>query len=350
VSALLSQSKDELAAWMQVQGEPYFRAQQVLRWVYAKREFDWSRMTSLSLSLRDRLSRFWVLPSLTLLKIQESEDRQTLKFLWGLRDGKKVESVLILAPGRQTVCVSCQVGCPARCAFCASGREGLLRSLQAEEIIEQVLHTQKYLDSKGMRVSHVVFMGMGEPLENLDIVLRVVRQLSDPEGFGLSQRRITISTVGVLEGIERLCDEDLNVNLVFSLHAPNQHLRKKIIPYARRYPLDQLLEALRRYTTKTRREITYEYTLIHKINDQPAHALELVALLKGENCTVNLIPYNQVEGLRLERPKGSDIEYFRQILEEGGLRVTWRYTKGKDIAAACGQLALQPSSFVTVCK
>jgi 23S rRNA (adenine2503-C2)-methyltransferase len=184
-------------------------------------------------------------------------------------------------------------------------------------------------------------MGMGEPLENYDNVLKAIALLSDPERLHISERKITVSTVGIIEGIERLSLEDRNVNLVLSLHAPNQHLRKKIIPFARKYDLADILASMLRFSERTGRDITYEYTLLKGINDKPEHAAELAALVKGHPCTVNLIPYNPVEGLHLQRPEKESIEGFREVLESKGIVVTWRYTKGKDIAAACGQLALK---------
>ena len=255
-----------------------------------------------------------------------------------------VESVLICSKERRTVCVSSQVGCPARCAFCASGKEGLLRNLNAAEIFEQVYQTDLFLHQKGERVSHVVFMGMGEPFENYDNVLKAIFLLNDPLRLNISQRRITVSTVGVVEGIRRFMKEDLNVNLVLSLHAPNQHIRKKIIPYSRKYPLEDILSAMVAFSRESKRDITYEYTLIEGINDKPEHAEELAALLQGQQCTVNLIPYNPVPGLSLKRPEKEAIEEFRRILISNEIVTTWRYTKGKDIAAACGQLALKENT------
>lgn len=323
-------------------GEKPFRAAQVWKWLYDRRVNQWSQMTDLPASLRAVWEGLFLLGSLALEKTQESYDRETTKFLWKLSDGKLVESVLIRAPDRCTVCVSSQVGCPARCAFCASGKNGWIRNLDAGEIVEQVYHTDNWLkQNEGKRVSHVVFMGMGEPLENYENVVKSVRLLSDPQGLLISQRRLTISTVGVLAGMRRFIQEGFKANLVLSLHAPNQHLRQKIIPYARRNSLEELLEVMREFAYTTKRDITYEYTLLQGINDQPEHAKELVELVKGDPCTVNLIPYNPIDGLRLNRPSGEAVEKFRAILEEGGLNTTWRYTKGKDIAAACGQLALQ---------
>jgi 23S rRNA (adenine2503-C2)-methyltransferase len=251
---------------------------------------------------------------------------------------------LILSGDRRTVCVSCQVGCPARCAFCASGKEGLMRNLTPAEIVEQVLHINHFLKEECERVSHIVFMGMGEPMENYDSVVKAIEILNCVNGFNISQRRITVSTVGVVEGIKKLANEELfKVNLALSLHAPNQNIRKKIIPYARKYPLEEVLMAVDEYSKITKRDITYEYTLLSGINDHLQNARELADLLQGKQCTVNLIPYNPVGGLNLNRPVKEKIENFRQILDDAGINTTWRYTKGKDIAAACGQLALQKS-------
>lgn len=326
---------------MERNGEKAFRAAQIIDWIYAKDASSFEAMTNLGKESRAKLASQFSFPVLQLLRTLESEDGETIKFLWGLPDGKRVESVLILSGDRRTVCVSCQVGCPARCAFCASGKEGLMRNLSPAEIVEQVLYINRFLKQKGERVSHLVFMGMGEPMENYEAVVQAIRIFNQPEAFNISQRRITVSTVGVVEGIHRLAGEELKVNLVLSLHAPNQHIRKKIIPYARRYPLEEILMAMDKYADETKRDITYEYTLMAGINDAPEHAEELAGLLRGKQCTVNLIPYNPVDGLRLQRPEKEQIEQFRSILEDAEINTTWRYTKGKDIAAACGQLALQ---------
>jgi 23S rRNA (adenine2503-C2)-methyltransferase len=335
---------EDLARALNEMGEKPFRAKQIFHWVYEKRVADWDKMTDLSGALRLKLKERFSLSSLKKKRELESEDRETIKFLWELADGKLVESVLILSSERRTVCVSSQVGCPARCAFCASGKEGLKRHLTAEEIFEQVYTIDQYLHEKGERVSHVVFMGMGEPLDNYDQVLKAIRLLNDPSRLNISQRRITISTVGVLDGIRQLGEEKLQVNLVLSLHAPNQHIRKKIIPYARKFDLSELLIAMQDYAAKSGRDITYEYTLLAGINDQEVHALELAELLKGQQCSVNLIPYNPVEGLNLQRPNRERIDAFSEILTKKRIVTTQRYTKGKDIAAACGQLALQEAS------
>lgn len=336
---ICSFSLKELKNWMETNGEKPFRAAQVIDWIYVKKGLSFDAMSNLSKELREKLAKEFSLPVLKLLKTQESEDGETIKFLWELPDQKKIESVLILSGDRRTVCVSCQVGCPAKCAFCASGKAGLMRNLSAAEIVEQVLLINDYLKEKEERVSHIVFMGMGEPMENYEAVVRAIEIFHMPEGLNISQRRITVSTVGVVEGIKKLAQEELKVNLALSLHAPDQQVRKKIIPYARKYPLEEVMMAMDEYSEETKRDITYEYTLLAGINDHPKQAFELARLLKGKQCTVNLIPYNPIDGLKLERPKGKTIEDFRAILEEAEINTTWRYTKGVDIAAACGQLA-----------
>lgn len=331
----------ELQDWLKSVGEAPFRARQIFEWIYQKGATSFEKMTNIGKELRTKLANSLQFPTIKLIKTQKSDE--TTKFLWELADGKRVESVLIYSFDRRTVCLSSQVGCPARCAFCASGKEGLIRNLTSAEIVEQALHINSYLhEQEGSRVSHLVYMGMGEPLENYEAVLKSVKILHNEEGLLISQRRITISTVGIIEGIRRLAnEEDFRVNLVLSLHAPNQNLRKKIIPFARKYALEDLLKAMDYYAEQTKRDITFEYTLIAQINDSEDHAAELAKLLRGKQCTVNLIPYNPVAGLRLSRPDKTNVVRFREILESAGINVTWRYTKGDDIAAACGQLALQ---------
>ncbi len=264
---ICSFSLEELKIWMEQNGEKPFRAAQIFEWIYLKDALSFDAMTNVGKEMRTKLAGQFSFPILKQLRTLESEDAETIKFLWELPDQKRVESVLILSGDRRTVCVSCQVGCPARCAFCASGREGLIRNLTPAEIVEQVLHINHFLKAKGERVSHIVFMGMGEPLENYEAVVKAIQIIHHPEGLNISQRRITVSTVGVVEGIHRLAKEELKVNLVLSLHAPNQHIRKKIIPYSRKYPLEEILMAMDEYSRLTKRDITYEYTLLAGIND-----------------------------------------------------------------------------------
>lgn len=337
----LELSLQELIDWLERQGHQRFHAEQIYQWIYQKAAISFDEMSNLSKELRKQLNEHFTLSGLELVKVTPSEDKQTFKFLYKLTDGKLVEAVLICADDRRTVCVSSQVGCPAKCAFCASGKMGFFRNLHPGEIVGQVLHINKWLERKKERVCHIVFMGMGEPLKNYESVIRSIHMLTDPKGLALSPRRITVSTVGVVEGIRRLAREGIKVNLVLSLHAPNQRIRQKIIPYARKYPLEDILAAMDDYAAQTKRIITYEYTLIAGINDHPDHAFELAHLLAGKHCTINLIPYNPVAGLKLRRPEKKAIKDFRSVLFGARITNTCRYTKGDDIAAACGQLALQ---------
>ena len=327
--------------WLNKNGEKPFHAKQIIEWIFQKGALSWREMSNLSLALREKLTAAFRMPVLEKVQVTESDDKETYKFLWRLIDKSLVESVLICSGERRTLCVSSQVGCPAKCAFCASGQQGFKRNLRAAEIIEQLLQENHWLLAKGERISHVVFMGMGEPLKNYEPVVKTIRKISDPQLLNISQRRITVSTVGIVEGIKRLSNEGFKVNLVLSLHAPNQHIRKKIIPYARKYPLEDILTSMDEYACKTKRDITYEYILIAGVNDHPDHALELAHLIKGKQCTVNLIPYNPVKGVRLKRPEKKAIKEFRTVLFGSKIVNTCRYTKGVDIAAACGQLAMQ---------
>lgn len=332
---------EELRLWLEEAGGKSYHAQQIFEWVYAKSVLQWEEMSNLSRDLRSKLASHFHLPTLQLAKVTPSNDLETYKFLWKLHEGNFVESVLICSGTRRTVCVSSQVGCPARCAFCASGQQGFSRNLRPAEIVEQIVQINHWLKEKGERVSHVVFMGMGEPFKNYDAVIKAIRQISDPATLNISQRRITVSTVGVTEGIQRFTKEGLKVSLVLSLHAPNQHIRQKIIPYARKYPLEEIMKAMDAFSLKTKRDVTYEYILLEGINDHPDHAFELANLLKGRQCTVNIIPYNPVKGIRLKRPANKRIKDFRSVLFGSKIVNTCRYTKGDDIAAACGQLAMQ---------
>lgn len=334
-------SLEDLSTWLTQNGHGSFHSKQIFKWVYEKSVVRWDEMTNLSKELREKLASSFRLPTLEFVKLTPSADGETYKFLWKLSEGSFVESVLIFSGSRRTVCVSSQVGCPVRCAFCASGKAGFMRNLRPAEIIEQIVQINAWLKERGEKVSHIVFMGMGEPFKNYDAVIQAIRRISDPQGLNISQRRITVSTVGITEGIRRFTDEGLKVSLVLSLHAPNQKIREKIIPYARKYPLEEIMAAMDHFSLKTKRDVTYEYILLAGINDHPDHAFELANMLKGRQCTVNLIPYNPVAGLRLVRPEHKAIKQFRTVLFGSKIVNTCRYTKGDDIAAACGQLALQ---------
>lgn len=338
---LHAQSIEALGTWLSGLSEPTFRAKQIYEWLWHHGVSCPADMLNLPLRLREALSASFITQPVTLVQKEESDDGETTKYVWKLYDGKLVESVLIRAPGRQTVCVSSQVGCPVRCAFCASGKGGFVRNLYAAEIVCQVLAIAQELRGQDKRVTNVVYMGMGEPLRNYQAVVESIHYLTEPLFFGLSRRRITVSTVGVVENIRRLADDGVGVNLALSLHAPSQEIRQKIIPYARQYPLEDIMDAVEYYRTVTGRDITYEYILLQGITDRLEDAKGLAALLRGRQGSVNLIPYNPVTGLTLQRPSAKAVEAFREHLEKAGIVNTCRYTKGQDIAAACGQLALR---------
>jgi 23S rRNA (adenine2503-C2)-methyltransferase len=335
---------DELTTWLKTQNEPPFRAKQIFEWLWKHGVSDVGLMTNLSLRLRDAIKKSFVIQPLECINKEASADGETTKYLWKLYDGRMVESVLICAPGRRTVCVSSQVGCPVRCAFCASGKAGFVRNLFAPEIVCQVLAIQQELSKSDERITNVVYMGMGEPLRNYEAVVQSIHFLSDPSYFGFSKRRITVSTVGVVEGILRLAKEGVGVNLALSLHAPTQEIRQKIIPYARQYALEEILKAVDYYHETTGRDITYEYILLEGINDRIDDAKALGLLLNSRQGAVNLIPYNPIPGLTLRRSPTKNITAFREYLDRMGIVNTCRYTKGTDIAAACGQLALRSAS------
>ena len=301
-------------------------------------------MKNLPVGLRRELADHFELSAVKQLKM-DGEAGQTRKLLVGLRDGECVEEVLIPARDRRTVCVSSQVGCRFACAFCASGQGGFVRPLEAGEIVGQVLLAWR---EYGDRPSNIVFMGMGEPFDNYDAVLKSIRILNDPKGIGIGARHITVSTSGVIPGIERLAGEGLQVELSVSLHAPDDALRTKLMPVNRTYPLADLLEACRKYAGATRRIITFEYTLIRGVNDTRAHAVALAKKLKSIPARVNLIPLSPVDGFAGEAPAAGTAELFVDILDQSGINSTVRHSKGSKIDAACGQLRLRSRTAVKI--
>lgn len=332
--------KPELAALCQELGLPAYRAGQIWTWLYGQRVMDWTEMKNLPASLRETLAQRFDLVSVKSLQMQ-GESGQTRKILVGLRDGECVEEVLIPARDRRTVCVSSQIGCRFACAFCASGQKGCVRDLEAGEIVGQfLLAWREYVE----RPTNVVFMGMGEPFDNYDQVLKAIRILNDPEGINIGARHLTISTSGVVPGIERLSGEGLQVELSVSLHAPDNELRSRLMPVNRRYPLADLLDACRKYATVTKRIITFEYTLIRGVNDTRHHAVELARLLKSMPSRVNLIPLSPVEGFEGQAPLPEAGAMFIDVLGRSGINATLRVSKGGNIDAACGQLRLKRMS------
>ncbi|MFC4076455.1 23S rRNA (adenine(2503)-C(2))-methyltransferase RlmN [Salinithrix halophila] len=323
--------------WMTKQGEPAFRANQMMDWLYKKRVHSFHDMTNLSRGLRERLSEEFQLEPLETLTVQQSDDG-TVKFLFRLHDGHAIETVIMRHNYGNSVCVTTQVGCRIGCTFCASTLGGLKRDLTTGEVVAQVMAAQKYLDREGGRVHSVVIMGIGEPFENYEATVGFMRVINDPRGLGIGQRHITVSTSGIVPSIYKFADEKLQAVLAISLHAPNQEVRKKLMPVSRRYPLEELLEACQYYSDQTGRRITYEYALIGGKNDQPEHAHELGQLLAGSGALVNLIPVNYVPERNYIRTPRNQVFRFQKIVESYKVKATIRREHGSDIDAACGQL------------
>ncbi len=315
---------------------PKFRAGQVRNWLFKRRATDWQDMTDLPKPLRTELAHELPLWTTEIVRHTKADDG-TEKLLLQLADGGQVECVLLRDQVRRTICVSSQVGCGMGCVFCASGLDGVDRNLTTGEIVEQMLRLQLLLD-EDERLSHIVMMGMGEPLANLDAVLSALDEAHRDDGLEISGRRITISTVGLPQAIDRLAKLDAPYRLAISLHAPNDELRDELVPVNDKIGLTDIMAAADRYFAVSGRRMTYEYVLLAELNDRPEHARQLVTLLKGREALVNVIPYNPVAGLPYQTPSRRRQQEFRQILENGGIRVQFRHRKGDRIDAACGQL------------
>ena len=332
---------DAIAATLAELGQPPYRARQVYLALTRGLITDFAAVTTLPLPLREELARRLSPLALTEVETRAEPQGSARKTLFRAADGHPVEAVLMLAAGRATVCVSTQVGCAVGCAFCASGRLGLRRDLSAEEMVDQVLHFARVLRAQGdRRVTNVVFMGMGEPFHNYDQTLRACRLLNDPDGFGLAARGISVSTVGVVPGIDRFAAEPLQLNLAVSLHAATDELRDKLVPLNRQYPLDAVFAACERYVRATRRRLLFEYVVLRGVNDTPAQVAALAQRLRRPLYHLNLIAYNETGG-EYSRPEPGETEALRARLERAGVSVTVRRSPGGDIEAACGQLALR---------
>ena len=322
-----------VAGW----GCPRFRAQQLRDWVYGKLITDPAAMTNLSVADRALIAERVDFGTSQIAAHQRSADG-THKLLLAWPGGALAETVMIPDGDRRTACVSSQVGCPVGCRFCASGMNGVKGNLTAAQIVEQIFRLNLLLQGQGERINHIVFMGMGEPLANYANVMQAVRVLHDPKCFNIGARKITISTVGVPAKMRELAGEELPINLAISLHAPDEPLRKQLIPWAEHFALDEILDAARYYFQQTGREITLEYILLAGVNDQPHHARQLSRLCKTLRANVNLIRYNPVEGLPFARPKADAVVEFQEILRSNGVNAHVRKSRGRDIDAACGQL------------
>ena len=326
--------RENLQAMLKEAGFPAFRAAQVGNWL-DKGVTDFEGMTNLPGNLKDWLAANCCIPSVTIERRLESKRDETVKYLFRLHDGETVESVLMHYHHGWSQCLSTQVGCRMGCTFCATGMGGLVRNLSPAEMIAQIEAAQA---DRGVRVSSIVLMGMGEPLDNYDNVRRFLHMLSEPEGVHIGMRHVSLSTCGLVDQIYRLMEEDLQLTLSVSLHAPNDEIRSRTMPVNRRWPVAELLKACRAYTEKTGRRISFEYAMIDGVNDTDACATELAARLRGMLCHVNLIPVNEVAGKDQRRSKAERIEAFSNILSARGIPVTVRRTLGSDINASCGQL------------
>lgn len=331
---LKSLTQPELAAILKELGQPAFRAKQVYTWLH-KGVRSYEEMTNLPKSLRDRLAESYPIHAPQVLRKQESQRDGTIKYLWQLSDGNCVETVLMRYHYGNTVCISTEVGCRMGCAFCASTLGGLVRRLEPFEMLDQVLFTQ--VDS-GLPISHIVLMGIGEPLDNFDNVMRFLELVNSPDGMNISMRHISLSTCGLVPKIDELAKQKLQLTLSVSLHAPNDEIRNQIMPVNKAYPTQELLDACRRYYQSTNRRISFEYAMIGGVNDKPEHAQELLRRLKGLPAHFNLIPLNHVEESPLKPSTRTAVAAFQKTLEDGGVTATVRRTLGGDIDASCGQL------------
>ncbi len=330
-----SQDLPELKKTVEGLSEKPFRAKQIYEWLHKKQADSFQEMTNLSVSLREKLERNCQIVSLKVLEVQTSKLDGTQKYLFALPDGNVVESVLMKYHHGNSVCISSQVGCKMGCRFCASTIGGWTRNLLPSEMLDQVYKIQKLSKE---RVSNVVVMGTGEPLDNYDNLLRFIRMLSDEKGLHISQRNITVSTCGIVPRMYDLAQEDLQITLAISLHASNQQKREQLMPIARKYSLDELMKACRNYFEKTGRRLTFEYSLVGGENDSQEDAEELAHLIKGLNCHVNLIPVNPIKERSYVQSDKKVIAIFQNKLEKYQINVTIRREMGRDIDGACGQL------------
>lgn len=330
-----SMNINELEDLLKELGQPKFRAKQIFDWLHAKQVDSFEEMTNLSKGLREKLSETASINGVEMVRKLVSQIDGTRKYLFALSDGAIIESVLMKYEHGNTVCISTQVGCRMGCKFCASTLDGVERGLTAGEMLSQIYAIQK---DCGERVHGTVLMGSGEPLDNYDNVVKFLRLINDPKGQNMGQRHITLSTCGLVEKIYDLAEEDLQITLAVSLHAPNDGIRTQTMPIAKVYSMDRLLQACRDYADKTKRRITFEYALIHGVNDGDEHAWELVKKLRDMLCHINLIPVNDVKERNYVKSTAERVKRFASILNENGVETTVRRKLGSDIDAACGQL------------
>lgn len=335
--AILSLPQAELDAWFAASGEPAFRRRQVMGWV-ARGAASFAEMQEVPKALRTRLEEAFRITSLVPVVTSEADSGLTTKTLFELDGGHTVEAVVMRYKDRTTLCISSQAGCPVGCPFCATGKFPFGRNLQAHEIEEQAIDAARRLAGEGRRLSHVVFMGMGEPFVNYPAVIDSVRKMSDPDRLGISPRRIVLSTSGVIPRIEQLAAEKLPVTLAISLHAARDELRDVLVPINRKYPVANLVGAAQGYAAKSGRRVSYEWVMLAGVNDTERDAKELGQLLRRKLAHVNLIPFNPVEDTPYEAPSTDGVRRFKELVAAEGLNVTVRDTRGREADAACGQL------------
>ena len=335
---LKSMTIEELSRFLAEMGEPKFRAKQVFSWLHQKRVLSFDEMSNLPAALREKLKESSIITSFSIVRKLSSQLDGTIKYLFELPDGEYVETVLMRYEHGNSLCISSQVGCRMGCEFCASTKAGFIRHLTPSEMLEQVYAVSR---DTGEKVSNIVLMGIGEPLDNFDNVMRFLELVSHPEGLNLSHRHISLSTCGVVDRIYELADKNLQITLSISLHATDDETRSSIMPINRRWNIEELLKACRHYTDRTHRRISYEYSLIKGVNDSRDQALRLAKLLKGTLCHVNLIPVNYVEEAGFVKSSKEAVYAFQKTLNDKGINATVRRTLGADINAACGQLRRQ---------
>jgi len=340
--SLFDLERSELEEFLNDLGERSFRMQQIWHGAYIDLASSYDDITTLSKPLRATLTEQLPINTLEVVSTIESRDKRTQKSLFRLADGETIEAVLMLYDVRRTICVSTQVGCAIGCAFCATGKSGFTRNLSAGEIVSQVLHFARILASRGERITNIVYMGMGEPFLNYDAVMKSIRILNDHEGFNLGARSFSISTVGIIPGIERFTEEDSQVNLAISLHAGDDQLRTRLVPVNARYPLGPLMAACRAYVRKTHRRLTFEIALVDGVNDSTADAQKISRLLAGLMCHVNLIPLNPIPSSIFRPSSRERVDAFAQELINAGITATVRVERGLKISAGCGQLRERP--------
>jgi 23S rRNA (adenine2503-C2)-methyltransferase len=334
---ILSMSAPELEQWLASHDEPAYRRKQVWSWL-ARGAASFRAMRDVPKTLRDAMESDLLVTSLRPLAVVQADRGQTTKTLYELEGGHSVEAVVMRYAERSTLCISSQAGCPIGCPFCATGKFPFGRNLKAHEIVEQAMDAERLLAGEKRRLSHIVFMGMGEPMANYTAVMESVRRLADAELLGISPRRIVVSTSGLIPRIEQLASEGVPVTLAISLHAARDELRDVLVPINRKYPVRDLVQSAQRYAGKTGRRVSYEWVLLAGVNDSERDARELGALLKGKLAHVNLIPFNPVEDTPYHAPDRASIRRFRDQVAAQGLNVTVRDTRGREADAACGQL------------